>query len=572
MARFAIRRPVPAQTHIARLSARKLATYCLCGVWLAAAAGGTRALAQEAPAAAATGSADAAHRADSWLVFPSTIGRSGDTVDAPRAVATALVKRLPAQKTMSGKLAQSYFEKRGSSTPVPVSHSDLEALSQDAQLALYHVASGLLSQARHDVARALVRADRALESLNRESISAQQLLDACLFMVRAHLMAHEHAQALEQALECRRRVPELDPDPKMHPPEVIGLVAEAEAELRLRNPGALRVESEPDGCTVYVNGRPLGRAPLELPQLSPGEYRLQAECTEGEVGRVHRVTVSNGRVVKHIDTRFDAAVVTALEPSLRYTNPADQRAYGEPDAVEIGRIVGVDTVLWTHPALDAQIQPRPGIVEVTRLRVRDGAQQARVLVHAGDDKSLAATIAALEASRSADFTGSPVPKSREDSAPAAALPSPAPVATTTSISTATAAAEAESAPASAAASSKAASSDAHAPVLAPILVTAGGGALLIGAAITGVLAANKHAEIARKCPNSQCDYPGFDQDQQTGTTLSTLTTTLLIAGTATAAAGAIWWLLAANTKDQTHPPVTASCLPGLCHLSIEGRF
>jgi hypothetical protein len=209
---------------------------------------------------------------------------------------------------------------------------------------------------------------------------------------------------------------------------------------------------------------------------------------------------------------------------------------------------------------------------VTRLRVRDGAPQARVLVRAGDDKSLAAAIAALEASRSGDFTGAPVPKSREDSAPAAALPSPAPVAATTSTSTATAAAEAESAPAPAADPSKAASNDTHSPVLAPILVTAGGGALLIGAAITGVLAANKHAEIARKCPNSQCDYPGFDQDQQTGTTLSTLTTTLIIAGAATAATGAVWWILAANSKDQTQPPVTASCLPGRCNLSVVGRF
>ena len=92
-----------------------------------------------------------------------------------------------------------------------VSHGDLDALAHDAQMALYHVASGLPSRARQDVERALARADKVLESLNRESLAAQQLLDACLYLVRAHLQSNERQAAREQALECRRLVPTSSP-------------------------------------------------------------------------------------------------------------------------------------------------------------------------------------------------------------------------------------------------------------------------------------------------------------------------------------------------------------------------
>lgn len=500
--------------------------------------------------------------------MPSAIGRDGDTVAAPRAVAAAFSKRVLPGLTISGKQARAVFEKRGSSAPVPVSHSDLEALAHDAQLALYHVASGLLSQARQDVARAFVRADRALESLNRESLSAQQLLDACLFLARAHLMAHEHELALEQALECRRRVPEVQPDPKMHPPEVIGLVAEAEAELKLRNAGSLRVESEPDACTVYVNGRPLGRAPLELPQLSPGEYRLQAECAEGEIGRVHRVTVGSERVVQRIDTRLDAAVVTALELSLRYGSSADQQAYGAGDAVEVARVVGADSVLWVHAALDSQLVPAPGVVDLTRLRVRDGASIASVRIRASDAASQTAAVAVLQAGKSLDLTGA-VPR---------ALPGPTPLPDRPPDPMAQSARAQPSAALRLPARDEVSSEQpamvprADPPsLLVPIIVTGAGGALLIGGLITGLMSDHIATGLEKHCPGGQCDYPGFEQDVSDGKTLATTTAVLLVAGAVTAVTGVAWWLIA-NGERKPETRANAFCAPGLCGVSVAGRW
>ena len=55
----------------------------------------------------------------------------------------------------------------------------------------------------------MARAERTLESLNRETARARQLLDACLSLVRSALHENHRDQALEQAMACRRLVPDL---------------------------------------------------------------------------------------------------------------------------------------------------------------------------------------------------------------------------------------------------------------------------------------------------------------------------------------------------------------------------
>ena len=338
---------------------------------------------------------------DDVLVVPATV--AGDATGTPPSRhAAQQIARLVAQRgprVMAPERARASFEQRGSTAPLMVAHGDLDALARDAQMALYHVASGLPSKARADVERALARADKVLESLNREAIAAQQLLDACLYLVRAHLQDKNRDAAREQALECRRLVPDVEPDGTMHPPDVIGVLAEAAAALRQREPGSLRVESEPVGCAVFLNGRHLGSAPLELPQLSPGEYRVQAECEEGRAGRVHRVTVANSRVVMRIDTLLDAAVQTSLDLSLRYETPEQQRQRVYGDALEIARVLGVAEVLLVVPVAGADGAPTD-LVQVDRIRSRDGAlaAAARLRVDAAgaiDSAALGAAVATL---------------------------------------------------------------------------------------------------------------------------------------------------------------------------------
>jgi hypothetical protein len=398
-----------------------------------------------------------------WLLLPSSVATEGEGTPSARRASQQLARVLSAgsPRLFPSERARTRFEQPGSTAPLMVSHSDLDALARDAQMALYHVASGLPARARADVERALARADKVLESLNRESLAAQQLLDACLYLVRAHLQGQKRQAARAQALECRRLVPDIEPDGTMHPPDVIGILAEAEAELRQHEPGSLRVESEPDGCAVYVNGRHLGEAPLELPQLSPGEYRVQAECQEGIAGRVHRVTIGDTRVVKRIDTRFDAAVQTSLDLALRFDTMNAENEYAYADALEVARVVGVDSVLLVLPVLDLEGHGT-NVVQVDRIDTQSGKLAAAVRLrlddkNAIDPGALAAAVHDLRAGAKRDHSGStavaiadvesaarlpearPAPRASE----AAAIGAPSPNATAEANESDTTAADAE---------------------------------------------------------------------------------------------------------------------------------
>jgi hypothetical protein len=315
-----------------------------------------------------------------WLVLPSVVTTNGDPKHPARSASRAITEELRERGTRAFQTdeAKARFEQQGSTPPMTASAADIDELAKDAQRALYHVASGLPQRAKKDVERALERARRALESLNRETRAAQHLLDACLYLVRAHLQHNDRAEARSQALECRRLVPDIAPEPTVHPPDVIGVLAEAQAQLRSHEPPALRIESEPTGCAAYVNGRNLGPTPRELSQLSPGEYRLQVECEPGVMGRVHRLTLVSSRVIAKVDTRYDRVIETLFDLSLHYAQREQERKYLGRDAVETARIVGATDVVvaWVESAPNKS----RATVKLDRYRVADGVHLAQASV------------------------------------------------------------------------------------------------------------------------------------------------------------------------------------------------
>jgi hypothetical protein len=377
---------------------------------------------------AAHGALASTASADAWLVVPVVVGASDDAQLAASMAAEPMREALSGSaRVIAPGTARERFETRASSPPVAATHTDLDQIARDAQQALYHVAMGLYTDAGQDVARVMSRADRALESLNRETIAARQLLDACLFIVRARLSARKPQAARTQALECRRLVPDIEPDASMHPPDVIGELAAAEAALEMQKPGSLRVTSAPSGCPVFIQGRNLGQTPLELPRLIRGEYRIQVECVPGEYGRVHRVTLGPSRTVVHVDSHFDAAVQTGHGVSLRYAGEAALEKYAPAHAIEIGRAVGAQRV--------ALITPEPGgagAVRIWALEVDAGKLRAIALVQVDAQGAIPAArdaVAALVQDRSVDFTQSaPTPLEVSEAelvaAPAESLPAP----------------------------------------------------------------------------------------------------------------------------------------------------
>lgn len=107
------------------------------------------------------------------------------------------------------------------------------------------------------------------------------------------------------------------------------------------------------------------------------------------------------------------------------------------------------------------------------------------------------------------------------------------------------------------------------PGLGPILTLSLGGALLIGAATTGLLASDLHSEIEDRCKLG-CDDTKTRDDKDRGATLVVATNVLLAGGLTAATAGALWWLLGAD--DATEARVAAYCDPTGCGATLRTRM
>lgn len=263
--------------------------------------------------------------------------------------------------------ARALFEARGSAAPVPASAADLDTVARQAKQALWHVATGHAERARQSVRVVLERAEEALESLNREADAARNVLNACLYLVRAMLDNGHRDAAHDHVLECRRLVPDISPDPHDHPPEVIHLLREAELDMSTAGTASLRVLSRPPGCRVYVNGRRLGVTPFVLRRLPPGEYRVQAECGPDAPTRVHRVVLAAEPTTLRIDARFDAAVRTDRGLRLVYGDTETASAQRMQHALRVARVTRATTVLLMSPEGDETL--RVDRVDVPQERV-----------------------------------------------------------------------------------------------------------------------------------------------------------------------------------------------------------
>ena len=121
--------------------------------------------------------------------------------------------------------------------------------------------------------------------------------------------------------------------------------------------------------------------------------------------------------------------------------------------------------------------------------------------------------------------------------------------------------------------------------IAPIVVMGVGGAMLVGGAITGVLALGKTHDIQDKCPSSVCPRSfDLEGERSSAKTFVRITDVLLIGGGILAAGGLTWLLLADSGKAEKEPPKSASvrrravplpsagCGPDGCSASMKVVF
>ena len=356
-----------------------------------------------APSAGAQDS-EAVSRADEsrWLVIPVRFdGPDAVSVESLHTTTEALRQELSVRgkEVWRADRASERFEVVGSAPAPKVTQSDIDRWVERSRAAVRYLARADYKAARRELKAAQRLADRAAEELNREAARAQQVLDTCLFMVRAYVETKNNAAARRQARECRQLVPRVEPSAFRHTPEVRALLAEVDAEMAAEAPGTLAVTSTPADCLVRINGVEFGRTPLSGIELPVGTYRLQVECEEDQRGRIHRVAVVSGENVFSFDGGLERAVRTRPVLHLRYESTdawAQRMSHAGRVATTLG---GGHALAVSSPSNNrVRIDLRAAGYEPASawITVRDGAPESEDVRRAFD---------ALFEGRSVDFTG-----------------------------------------------------------------------------------------------------------------------------------------------------------------------
>lgn len=343
--------------------------------------------------------------ADEWLVLPVETLAPNDaghsSLETLHAVSEALRQGLAlrGESVWGADRAAERFEAVGSAPAPEVSQSDIDRWVERSRAAVRYLARADYKAARRELKAAQKLADRAAEELNREAARAQQVLDTCLFMVRAYLETQDQADARRQARECRHLVPRVEPSAFRHTPEVRDLLAVVDAEIAAEAPGTLEVTSLPESCLVRINGVGFGRTPLDEVELPVGTYRIQVECDPSTRGRIHRVPIVSGPNRFFVDGELDRVVRTRPVLRLEYESTAawDSR---------MTHAAAVADVL--KPASPLVVTALPGnVVRVDSDPVHVAAASVWVPAPEGrpSPEDVRRTIDALLEGRSVDFTG-----------------------------------------------------------------------------------------------------------------------------------------------------------------------
>lgn len=352
-----------------------------------------------------------AQRQRTIAVVPVTTAADTGPPERAEQVAQSLRNALRSHgaSILSAEEMKDRFERRHSTEPTATETGVYEELSACAHDLLIAVSDARYRQAQEAGVRCRELAEASLESLNRRVQSAREVLDACLYVVRATVDADSRqdpsdaalARARAEMLRCRAMVPDLPPTERRHTDLIRDLLREVDADLaQLDN--SLEVDSTQQGCRVYVNGRRLGSTPLHRTGLPQGSYRVQVECGDAP-GRVHVVNMGDGPLRLLIDERFDAAVSTRRGLSLRYPSTDALERHRGADALTIAETVGASQVWLVSPG------PRQ-TWRIDRLGRDECSADASALVsldEAGSDLRFQAAGVAVErllAERSADLS------------------------------------------------------------------------------------------------------------------------------------------------------------------------
>jgi len=284
----------------------------------------------------------AAQSEDRWLIVPTATPSDSSIEPTASTVRAELMER--GINVWSPDDAAKQFEANGSSPAPELTDTVIKEWLSRSEAVLESLVRGAPSRALDQLNEAALLSLNTVAALNREPGLSQKVLDTCLLGVRALLETGSESRAEAQARECRRLVLHGEPSPHMHPPLALNVLDRVDA-ARTEQTRGLRVESEPSGCAVRVNGLMSGETPFEVRSLSPGRYGVQVECDSDRRGRVHFADVKTGLTEVFVDARFDRTVESQPLLLLRYASALAAEEHRNADAAEIARTVPSTAIL-----------------------------------------------------------------------------------------------------------------------------------------------------------------------------------------------------------------------------------
>jgi hypothetical protein len=178
---------------------------------------------------------------------------------------------------------------------------------------------------------------------------SQPLID---ILVQRHLLAgqvHEGRNKPDEALDSFRLVRHLDPgrgdlDPGEYRPRVVSLYRKSRAT---RANGTLALEVTPEGAQVWIDGRSMGRAPVEASGLGPGPHWVVASALgRRPQGELISITAGKRRAVAlELQTHPATDRITELRRALATASSRDELEAG---AAQLAGAAEVDVMVMVR--------------------------------------------------------------------------------------------------------------------------------------------------------------------------------------------------------------------------------
>lgn len=216
-----------------------------------------------------------------------------------------------------------------------------------------HLAAAREAYASFEYDRALGELER-IDELLLDREPSQPLID---IMVQRHLLAgqvHESRDEPDEAVEAFRLVRHLDPartslDPGEYRPRVVSLYKKARAG---KADATLAIEVAPAGASVWIDGRSMGRAPVDARGLTPGRHWVVASAL-GRSPRGRLVKIGAGKrksITLELEKRSAADRIAEVRRELASASSRDELEAG---AAELAGAAEVEVMVLVRGRGDA---------------------------------------------------------------------------------------------------------------------------------------------------------------------------------------------------------------------------